>query len=655
MATDIESGSKAVTMFRQAMEHAGIMTMDEIVPTDRIRRFHVEGDRPGKKNGWYVLHLDPWPCGAFGSWKLAASHGWKLPGKDGLSREQRTEWKKRIKEAEAACRAQLEQECTKAREQAESIWQRAKPAPEDHPYLKKKRIVPNGTRLYDGKLVLPLRDAEGTLHSLQFISGAGDKLFLEGGRVAGCLYDLGSVKKRLYIAEGFATGATVHEVTSDAVAVAFNAGNLKPVAEALRKKYSRAEFVIVADNDQWTDENPGVTKALEAARAIKGKVAVPRFQKTGTQPTDVNDLFCLEGRDAVAEQLRSARAPEMWENIPGVLASDVRPEPIKWLWEKWVPRCEITMLDGDPGMGKSVITVDLAARVTKAWNMPDGSEAQLHPRGVVIISTEDTPSTTIVPRLKVAGADLRRVRIVTEITGKDGMIYSPELTRHELAIESALRDMDAALLIVDPLVASLDAKTDTHKDAEVRRNLTILKRLAVRTGVAVVGLRHFNKAGGGNPLYRGQGSIAFTGAARSVLLAAHDPDDPTQNVLAVAKSNLAVIPPSLRYHLGPPGETVRVTWEGESPRTAVDLLVDTGGEEERSKIQVAEVFVRTELSDGRMLTTEMTGKARQHGIADKTLQRARRRLGVVSYKDPKGPKGKWYLELPQSATQGATP
>jgi RecA-family ATPase len=339
----------------------------------------------------------------------------------------------------------------------------------------------------------------------------------------------------------------------------------------------------------------------------------------------------------------------MWEDIPGVLASDVKPEKVQWLWLDWIPRREITMLDGDPGMGKSVITLDLAARVTKGWPMPDGSDAQVPPRGVVVISTEDTPSTTIRPRLEAAGADLERVRIIAEISDTHGVVYSPELAQHEAAIEKAIQDVDAALLIVDPLVASLDAKTDTHKDQQVRRNLTIVKRLAVRTSVAVVGLRHFNKAGGGNPLYRGQGSIAFTGAARAVLLTAHDPEDQTQNVLAVAKSNLAVQPPSLRYRLGPPSETVRVTWEGESPRTAVDLLVDTEDEEGRSKTESAMEFLREELADGRMPTIEVNGKGEKLGFPKRTIERARARLGVRSFPVREGQQKKWYLELPETA------
>jgi len=640
--------SEAVSRFREAMAVQGIVAHAEIIPDGNLHRFHVEGDRPGKKNGWYILRLQPWPCGAFGSWKLNVSHKWKLPGRDSLNREQRAALQNRITEAEAACRAELERTQAEARKEAASIWQRAKPAPVGHGYLKEKQIKPHGAKLHERKLVLPVRDVEGTLHSLQFISADGDKRFLEGERVAGCFCLLGEIGKRLYVAEGFATGATIHEATDHAVAVAFNAGNLKPVAECLRKKYPKTELVIAGDDDTWTENNPGRTKALATAKAIRCKVALPKFRDTQTKPTDFNDLFRLEGAGVVREQLGRARTPEMWESIPGKLASEITPEEVKWLWPGWIPRQELTLLDGDPGMGKSAITLDLVARVTKGWEMPDGADAEIPPRGAVIISTEDTASTTIVPRLVAAGADCDRVRIITEIKDKGGVSFSPELAQHEKEIEAAIRDVDAALLVVDPLVSSLDAKTDTHKDQQVRRNLTTVKRLAVRTGLAVVGLRHFTKGGEGNPLYRGQGSIAFTGAARSQLLVGHNPDDPTQNVLAVGKCNLAERPQSLRYGLGPPGGVLRITWEGESQRTAVDLLVDSGGEEERSKQDDAAEFLNAMLANGRQDQKDIVIEARQQAISERTLWRARKKLGVRTEREGQGKEHKsyWSLSLP---------
>ncbi len=650
MNAEIGNAEEVAQLFRQVMAAEGFSTQEKIVPDGQFHAVHLDGDKPGSTKAWYILHLDPYSCGTFDRWNSDGHYTWKLPPQKGLSREECAEMDKRHAAAREQQRVEVERVRAKARAEAEFIWKNSPLAPETHPYLQKKKIGPNGAKLHEGRLVLPVRDVDGTLHSLQFISPSGEKRFLPRGRISGGCVGIGSPGKRLYIAEGFATAATIHQVTREAVIAAFSAGNLKPVAEALRKKYPKAELVIAADNDQWTDGNPGLSAAREAAKAVKEKVAVPYFPNTSTHPTDFNDLFRLEGTEVVRKQLRRACKPELLENIPGVLASQVKPEKVNWLWNNWIPRREITMLDGDPGMGKSVITLDLAARVTKGWGMPDGSEAQCPASGVVVVSTEDTTSTTIRPRLEVAGAELSLVRLITEISDSAGVSRLPELARDEQRIEAAIHDVDAALLIVDPLVASLDVKTDTHKDAEVRRNLAVVKRLAVRTGVAVVGLRHFNKAGGGNPLYRGQGSIAFSGAARSVFLAANDPDDPTQRILAVAKSNLAVQPSSLRYQLGPPGETVRVTWEGESPRMAVDLLVDTGGEEGRSERADARELLQEVLAGGPVPQKDIQRMAKERGISQKTLSRAKKDLGVQSAHTGQGRDTKWFWSLPDKAS-----
>jgi hypothetical protein len=351
--------------------------------------------------------------------------------------------------------------------------------------------------------------------------------------------------------------------------------------------------------------------------------------------------------EAALSQFEELQLPRHNQTVPGVLASQVKTEKISWLWRDWIPRCEITMLDGDPGMGKSAITIDLAARVTQGWTMPDGSESQASASGAVIVSTEDTAATTIVPRLRAAGADLRRVRIVTEIVDAQGIPGEPELAKHECQIESAIADVSASLLIVDPLVASLDVRMDAYKDQEVRKNLAVVKRLAVRTGIAVLGLRHFSKSGGPSPIYRGQGSIAFTGAARSVLQVGRDPDDQSQRILAVAKSNLAVLPPSRRYQLGPPNDVVRVAWEGESSRTAVDLLIDNAGEEEVGLRGFAREFLEGLLAEGPVPSQEVFIKGKREGLSERTLRRAQKDLGIKPKRLGGGRDGKWQWDLPK--------
>lgn len=170
-------------------------------------------------------------------------------------------------------------------------WAAAKPA-QDHPYLSTKGVKSYGLRIEPVALLIPLRDSSGTLHSLQTIAPDGSKRFLPGGRVKGCYHAIGKPSGRLIVAEGYATGATIHEDTGHAVAVAFNSGNLLPVARALRAKYPSIELVIAADDDWMTEGNPGLAAATEAARAVGGLLAVPDFTglDRGPKDSDFNDL-----------------------------------------------------------------------------------------------------------------------------------------------------------------------------------------------------------------------------------------------------------------------------------------------------------------------------------------------------------------------------
>ena len=167
---------------------------------------------------------------------------------------------------------------SEAQVRAAAIWNAASPAPDDHAYLTRKRIKAHGARLHKGVLLIPMR-ADGAIHSLQFIGEGGDKRFLTGGRVAGCYFSIGDTKgaAALCIAEGFATGATIHEATGYPVAVAFNAGNLLAVAKAMREKFPDLPLILCADDDRKTPGNPGLTKATEAARTVGGLLVIPEF------------------------------------------------------------------------------------------------------------------------------------------------------------------------------------------------------------------------------------------------------------------------------------------------------------------------------------------------------------------------------------------
>jgi hypothetical protein len=343
-----------------------------------------------------------------------------------------------------------------------------------------------------------------------------------------------------------------------------------------------------------------------------------------------------------------ANGASVYSAVPGVLASDVKPERVRWLWDDHIPLGKLTIFDGDPGVAKSTATIDLAARVTGSWGMPDGSEANTTPSGVVIVSLEDGIADTIVPRLIAAGADLTKLRIIQTINGLDGIPRTPTLPVDLPAIEAAIRDMSAALVLIDPLVATLAEKTNSHQDQDVRRTLAPCTALADKTGVALILVRHLNKGNNPNPKYRGGGSIGIIGAARASFIFAEDPDEEGSFIMAANKMNLCAKPPSLKYTLQEQDGALLVAWEGTSSHTARSILAQPESAEETNACANAKAFLSEVLAAGPLESKFIYREARQAGIARRTLERAKAQLGVKSAKC--GMDAGWKWQLPKIGT-----
>ncbi len=222
------------------------------------------------------------------------------------------------------------------------------------------------------------------------------------------------------------------------------------------------------------------------------------------------------------------RAAEPGPEVVITRLSSVEPLTLDWFWSGYVPAGMLTILEGDPGLGKSLVTLDLVARVSCGRELPGEPSGLVRPaRGAVLLSAEDDLARTIRPRLDAAGADVQRVAIVG-LRERDGTTREPVISPADLReIEKAIAAVDAALLVIDPLVAYLPDTVNANRDQDVRRSLSPLADLGERTGAAIVAVRHLRKAGAENPIYRGGGSIGIIGAARAGLLVARDPDDPT--------------------------------------------------------------------------------------------------------------------------------
>src|SRR5215510_1724535 len=289
-----------VTEFRAALSRRGIIVPDDVVADGRVHRCDAEGHF-GQGAAAYSLHLDGVPVGGFRNWR--DSLGWELwqaPIERPLQAGEQVAQRLKAEAIQHALEVEeLEQRAELLRRAAE-IFRAAQPASSNHPYLKRKRVRAHGLQVRAGTLIVPVRDPDGELRSLQFIREGERKKFLIGGTVEGCYFTIGKPEGVLCIAEDYATGASIFEATGYAVAVTFSARNLEPVARALRTKFPHIRLIVCADDDAHKTGNPGLTHAIAAARAVGGLLAVPDFgPDRPSRATNFNDLARLRGQAAV--------------------------------------------------------------------------------------------------------------------------------------------------------------------------------------------------------------------------------------------------------------------------------------------------------------------------------------------------------------------
>jgi hypothetical protein len=302
----------------------------------------------------------------------------------------------------------------------------------------------------------------------------------------------------------------------------------------------------------------------------------------------------------------------------------VQRRPIDWLWRSRIPFGFLTLLEGHPGLGKSVLTIDLAARASRGAPMPNESVG-IAPLQVLLLSAEDSPDQVMLDRLIAAGADLTKV---AAFPLDDVLGFPADVGR----LEEAITSLAARLVVVDPLAAFL--AVNMNRDQEVRQALTPLTAVANRTNCALVAIRHLTKASGVLAIHRGGGSIGISGAARSELLIGRDPADADMRVLASVKNNLGPQnPPSLCYSTSAHAdEPVVVVWHGTSEHTADSL---TRAEHEaatvpglRDKLTEAIGWLRELLRDGPRSRDEIARQGKTHNYRQVVLDGARRALGV---------------------------
>lgn len=288
-----------IDQFRQAIEAAGLTPPHVFIDDGVIHRFCTNG-RPRDDSGWYCLHSDGIAAGCFGDWREGFTQTWCSKSDAAMTEPERQANRERVHAMQHQREADLMLRRTRTAHDADKRWTAAKPCTQ-HDYLTRKGVKPHGVKTEGDSLLIPMRDTGGTIHSLQTIAPDGAKLFMPGGRVKGCYFSIGRPDNTVTVCEGFATGASVHEATGGAVAVAFNAGNLHAVATALRSKYPNLRIIMAADDDHLTADNPGLTKARAAALAVNGYLATSEWfpHERADKDTDFNDLHLLAGLEAV--------------------------------------------------------------------------------------------------------------------------------------------------------------------------------------------------------------------------------------------------------------------------------------------------------------------------------------------------------------------
>ncbi len=367
------------------------------------------------------------------------------------------------------------------------------------------------------------------------------------------------------------------------------------------------------------------------AEALSGKTEFYQAPKT---------VKLADGTERKIEELQP-------EEI-GKLLSSVEPEEVSWLWPSWLALGKLALVDGDPGLGKSAMTLDLAARVSAGKAFPDGAECK--PAGVVLLSAEDGLADTIRPRLDAAGADTSKILALATVPDENGHERLLSIPEDLGLIEKGIRRVGARLVVVDPLMAFLSGDTNSHRDQDVRRALAPLAGLAERTGASVLVVRHLNKAAANNPLYRGGGSIGIIGAARMAFVVGKDPQDENRRVMASTKNNLAVPPASLMFGLEEAESgSVKVRWLGQCEVSAKDLLATPQDREHSDARSEAVEFLEDILAGGPVPSSQVKEEAEEAGISERTLARAKKKLGVIAFREGESGgrgKGQWLWKLP---------
>jgi len=368
----------------------------------------------------------------------------------------------------------------------------------------------------------------------------------------------------------------------------------------------------------------------------------------------------MRSRPADNPQPRPEARNTVYHGPAVVRMCEVAPSSVHWLWDQRIARGKLTLIAGDPGLGKSYLTLDLAARVSTGRAMPgdvwrDGRPKDEYPGVAILLSAEDDPGDTLRPRLEAAGAKLENITLVQGVRTGDHVRSFNLKEDLKFLREMCTYDSEVKLIVIDPISAYL-GDDEGHSNTKVRNLLSPLAQLAQEFNVAVVAVTHLNKGGtpGASAIYRTMGSLAFTAAARTVHLVARDPDEPERRLLLPVKNNLGQDRSGYGFVLdeSDAGEAV-VEWDDKPTDESADELLsriantrEIIGSRDSPRRQ-ATAWLSLVLCDGPVPVAQVEREAKIVGITKRTLERARQELGAISTKTADG----WELSQPGGRPQ----
>lgn len=486
-----------IVEFRRAMGERGHILSESPIPDGN---WHRHGE---KKEMWYIFNDDPF-TGSFGSWKTGETFNWSLKNEAAMDGAELARHRAMVDRQRMAREEEAKKVAAEAREKAAKNWAEAQPV-EKHPYLERKKIPSLGAKLRQGCLVIPAMDVYGTIHTYQTIDAMGGKMFLPGGAKRGHFFTIPGEGKTAFV-EGFATGASVHVATGWKVVVAFDAGNLAPVIESYREANPKDELILCTDNDHTKPKNTG----KENAEAIFKKLGVRFVLPTGMAGTDFNDLHTEKGVDEVKKQLFADKKYKI--TLADWSASrfrNVKAPEKKWLVKGTLPMNDTVMLAAMGGVGKGMLTLDLALQVAAGeeeirsqndYNpVPSAFGNPIVTHGPVVIFTAEDDNDELHRRIENIGKPIHDRLIVIPlpdacgpapivVPGKAG----PEVTQLWHEIREQLMDIRPVLINFDPMASFVMA--DVNADPAVGQyTMGLFAHLGKEVGASVLIAHHMSK------------------------------------------------------------------------------------------------------------------------------------------------------------------